>query len=84
MSGPTSSGVSMLTRNHALHASGRPGTGATRTVSSDVHLTNARGDDDHPAVRVRRDHAFWSESMVWRCPERWRVHARRECPARLI
>ena len=37
---------------------------------SDLPLPGAPGDDDHPAVRELRDHALWSEGMVWCSPER--------------
>ena len=37
---------------------------------SDLPLPGAPGDDDHPAVRELREHAFWSEGMVWCSPER--------------
>ncbi|MAL57582.1 MAG: arsenical resistance protein ArsH, partial [Brevundimonas sp.] len=33
-------------------------------------LPGAPGDDDHPAVRELREHALWSEGMVWCSPER--------------
>jgi len=37
---------------------------------SDLPLPGASVDDDHPAVRELREHAFWSEGMVWCSPER--------------
>ncbi len=37
---------------------------------SDLPLPGAPGDDDHPAVRELREHALWSEGMVWCSPER--------------
>ena len=37
---------------------------------SDLPLPGAPGDDGHPAVRELRDHALWSEGMVWCSPER--------------
>ena len=37
---------------------------------SDLPLPGSPGDDDHPAVRELREHAFWSEGMVWCSPER--------------
>ena len=37
---------------------------------SDLPLPGAPGDDDHPAVKELREHAFWSEGMVWCSPER--------------
>ena len=37
---------------------------------TDLPLPGAPGDDDHPAVRELREHAFWSEGMVWCSPER--------------
>ena len=37
---------------------------------SDLPLPGAPSDDDHPAVRELREHAFWSEGMVWCSPER--------------
>jgi len=37
---------------------------------SDLPLPGSPGDDDHPAVKELRDHASWSEGMVWCSPER--------------
>ena len=37
---------------------------------SDLPLPGSPGDDDHPAVRELREHALWSEGMVWSSPER--------------
>lgn len=37
---------------------------------SDLPLPGSPGDDDHPAVGELREHAFWSEGMVWCSPER--------------
>lgn len=37
---------------------------------SDLPLPGAPGDEDHPAVRELREHALWSEGMVWSSPER--------------
>ena len=37
---------------------------------SDLPLPGAPGDDAHPAVRELREHALWSEGMVWCSPER--------------
>ncbi|WP_284878373.1 arsenical resistance protein ArsH [Brevundimonas sp. MEB006b] len=37
---------------------------------SDLPLPGSPGDDDHPAVRELREHALWSEGMVWCSPER--------------
>ena len=37
---------------------------------SDLPLPGSPGDDDHPAVRELRQHALWSEGMVWCSPER--------------
>lgn len=37
---------------------------------SDLPLPGSPGDDDHPAVSELREHAFWSEGMVWCSPER--------------
>ncbi len=37
---------------------------------SDLPLPGSPGDDDHPAVRELREHALWSEAMVWCSPER--------------
>ena len=37
---------------------------------SDLPLPGSPGDDDHPAVKELREHAFWSEGMVWCSPER--------------
>lgn len=36
----------------------------------DLPLTDQHIDDDHPAVHELREHAFWSEGMVWCSPER--------------
>ena len=44
---------------------------------SDLPRPGAPGDDDHPAVRELREHAFWSEGMVWCSPERHGVVSRR-------
>ena len=37
---------------------------------SDMPLPGTPGDEDHPAVKDLREHAFWSEGMVWCSPER--------------
>jgi arsenic resistance protein ArsH len=37
---------------------------------ADLPLPGSPGDDDHPAVRELRQHALWSEGMVWCSPER--------------
>lgn len=37
---------------------------------SDLPLPGSAGDEDHPAVKALREHAFWSEGMVWCSPER--------------
>ena len=37
---------------------------------SDLPLPDQVAGDDHPAVRELREHAFWSEGMVWYSPER--------------
>ena len=37
---------------------------------SDVPLPDQVKGDDHPAVHELRDHAMWSEGMVWCSPER--------------
>lgn len=37
---------------------------------SDLSLPDQVGGDDHPAVHELREHAFWSEGMVWCSPER--------------
>lgn len=37
---------------------------------SDLPLPGTPGDDDHPAVQALRQHALWSEGMVWSSPER--------------
>lgn len=37
---------------------------------SDLPLTDQVADDDHPAVHALREHAMWSEGMVWCSPER--------------
>ena len=37
---------------------------------SDLPLPGSPGDEDHPAVRELREHALWSEAMVWCSPER--------------
>ena len=37
---------------------------------SDLPLPGSAGDEDHPAVKELREHAFWSEGMVWCSPER--------------
>ncbi len=37
---------------------------------SDLPLPDQVDDDDHPAVHELRDHALWSEGMVWCSPER--------------
>ena len=37
---------------------------------SDLPLPDQVGGDDHPAVHELREHAFWSEGMVWCSPER--------------
>ncbi|MES2056736.1 MAG: arsenical resistance protein ArsH [Pseudomonadota bacterium] len=37
---------------------------------SDLPLPDQVRDDDHPAVKELRDHALWSEGMVWCSPER--------------
>lgn len=37
---------------------------------SDLPLPDQIKGDDHPAVRELREHAFWSEGMVWCSPER--------------
>ena len=37
---------------------------------SDLPLPGSPGDEDHPAVKELREHAFWSEGMVWCSPER--------------
>jgi arsenic resistance protein ArsH len=37
---------------------------------SDLPLPGSPGDDDHLAVKELREHAFWSEGMVWCSPER--------------
>ena len=36
---------------------------------SDLPLPGSPGDDEHPAVKELREHAFWSEGMVWCSPE---------------
>ncbi|MXO93901.1 arsenical resistance protein ArsH [Erythrobacter arachoides] len=37
---------------------------------SDLPLPDQVNGDDHPAVHELREHAFWSEGMVWCSPER--------------
>jgi arsenical resistance protein ArsH len=37
---------------------------------SDLPLTDQIAGDDHPAVHELREHALWSEGMVWCSPER--------------
>ena len=37
---------------------------------SDLPLPDQVGGDGHPAVHELREHAFWSEGMVWCSPER--------------
>jgi len=37
---------------------------------SDLPLPDQVTGDDHPAVHELREHAFWSEGMVWCSPER--------------
>ncbi len=37
---------------------------------STLPLPDQIAGDDHPAVHELRDHAFWSEAMVWCSPER--------------
>ena len=37
---------------------------------SDLPFPDQVKGDDHPAVHELRDHAFWSEGMVWCSPER--------------
>lgn len=37
---------------------------------SDLPLTDQLAGDDHPAVHELREHAMWSEGMVWCSPER--------------
>lgn len=37
---------------------------------SDLPLPDQVANDDHPAVHELREHAFWSEGMVWCSPER--------------
>lgn len=37
---------------------------------ADLPLPDQIRGDDHPAVHALRDHAFWSEGMVWCSPER--------------
>lgn len=37
---------------------------------SDLPLTDQVAGDDHPAVHELREHALWSEGMVWSSPER--------------
>lgn len=37
---------------------------------SDLPLPDQVADDDHPAVHELREHAIWSEGMVWSSPER--------------
>ena len=37
---------------------------------SDLPLTDQVARDDHPAVHELREHAMWSEGMVWCSPER--------------
>lgn len=37
---------------------------------SDLPLPDQIAGDDHPAVHELREHAFWSEGMVWCSPER--------------
>lgn len=37
---------------------------------SDLPLTDQVAGDDHPAVHELREHAMWSEGMVWCSPER--------------
>nr|WP_313522125.1 arsenical resistance protein ArsH [Brevundimonas diminuta] len=37
---------------------------------SDLPLTDQIAADDHPAVHELREHALWSEGMVWSSPER--------------
>ncbi|MBU4238562.1 MAG: NAD(P)H-dependent oxidoreductase, partial [Alphaproteobacteria bacterium] len=36
----------------------------------DLPLTDQHVADDHPAVHELREHALWSEGMVWCSPER--------------
>lgn len=36
----------------------------------DLPLTDQHAGDDHPAVHELREHALWSEGMVWCSPER--------------
>ena len=36
----------------------------------DLPLPDQVAGDDHPAVHELREHAFWSEGMVWCSPER--------------
>lgn len=37
---------------------------------SDLPLPDQIAGDDHPAVHELREHALWSEGMVWCSPER--------------
>src|SRR3546814_4586529 len=37
---------------------------------ADLPLPDQIKDDDHPAVHELREHALWSEGMVWCSPER--------------
>lgn len=37
---------------------------------SDLPLPGSAGDENHPAVKELREHALWSEGMVWCSPER--------------
>src|SRR3546814_1943281 len=37
---------------------------------ADLPLPDQVAGDDHPAVAELREHAFWSEGMVWCSPER--------------
>ena len=44
---------------------------------SDLPLPDQIAGDDHPAVHELREHALWSEGMVWCSPERHGVVSRR-------
>jgi len=53
-----------------IHSRPASGLGADLPPPRILPLPDQVKSDDHPAVHELREHAFWSERMIWCSPER--------------